>query len=89
MGEAKRKSHAAVFEKSERLQKVEAFLRANRHRYVTTLEITLACYRTAAHQDVHELRENGFIIDCRPAKGKKNMYEYLWMGRKPQQGELF
>lgn len=89
MGEAEKKSHAAVFERSERLQKVEAFLRANRHRYVSTLEIALACERCAAHSDIHELRENGFIIDCRPRKGKRNVYEYQWRGRREKQGELF
>ena len=87
-GRGEKKSHAAKFENSPRLQKVAAFLEANRNRYVSTLEIALACQRCAAHSDVHELRENDFEIDCRPRQGEKGVYEYRYLGRKTQM-EMF
>lgn len=83
------KSHAARYERSPRLQKVAAFLRANRHRHVSTLEIARACNRCAAHSDIHELRENGFEIECRPRQGARGVYEYQWRGRQARQLELF
>ena len=82
-------SHAAKYEKSPRLQCVAGFLRQNRHRYVSTLEIAVACNRCAVHSDIHELRENGFVIDCRPRRGDRGIYEYRWRGRPAAQQELF
>ena len=75
------KSHAARYENSPRLQRVAAFLSQNSNRWVSTLEISVACERCAAHSDVHELRENGFVIQCRPRQGERGVYEYRLTGR--------
>lgn len=69
-------AHSARIGSSERLMKVFAYLSDGMPH--TTRDILRACDVCAVNTIVSELRDNGYVIDCKPVKGKKSVYEYRW-----------
>lgn len=70
--------HYAQYEKSERLQRVLAFLRRNR-RWCSTLEISRGADVCAVNTIICELRANGYRIPCR--QRTRGVFEYRYEGR--------
>ena len=65
--------HFAKLDNSPRLQRLRAFLSDGR--WHTTMDISRGADICAVNSAVDELRENGFVIPCRPA-GVRGRYEY-------------
>ena len=77
-------SHAGSME-SPRLQATLAILHARGFTGATTLDISAHTGSQAVHSDVHGLRVNGYLVDCRydgkSEQGNK-IYRYKLLGRK-------
>lgn len=61
-------SHAAKIENSDRLKKLLRVLDSGEE--FTTAELQTITNSMAIHSDVHELRQNGYKINCRYSKSK-------------------
>ena len=95
---AGRPSHAARLESSPRLRALLSALLKAGDRGLTTREIFDRTGSMAVHSDCHELRQNGYRIDCRmvadepraAGQGRRRRFCYRLMGaRAAAQPELF
>jgi hypothetical protein len=72
--------HAATVEGSERLQKVLDLLRQYKER--TTLQIIMGAGVCAVNSIIAELRENGYLINCRCVA--RGCFAYSLIGERVQ-----
>lgn len=72
--------HYAQLENSPRLQRLFKLLSDGKAH--TTRDIVYGAEIVAVSTAVDELRENGFVIECRPVR--KGVYEYQLKGKERQ-----
>jgi hypothetical protein len=74
-----RGSHAARLESSARLQALLGALREAGEAGLTTFQIFQSTGSMAVHSDCHELRANGYTVDCkaeRTTESRRRVYRY-------------
>jgi len=76
--------HAARIESSARLQTTLRVLERAGDRGLTTGELHTLTESQAVHSDVHELRANGYDVECRydGSRNGRRIYRYTLRGRR-------
>lgn len=77
--------HAAKLARSARLQRVLEVLRDGREH--STQDLVLTCRVCAVNSIIAELRQNGYVIDCRQAPGEHGRVWLYRLSREPSSAE--